>query len=688
MTVKKLHVVLWISLLVSVSTRLQAQRCTMLGQTPATAFPVCGSNIFVQDSVPQCDNGQVPTTCPVGPGEPTYDDLNPFWYKFTCFKSGTLGLLVSPRDPNDDYDWQIWDVTGQPVNSVYTNLNLVIAADWSGTTGNTGTSSSGANLIECGTTPNTNPPVYPPPFSKMPTLIQGHIYLLMISHFTGSGQSGYQLSFGGGTASITDTTQPAIAKVNAICQSVLGLTLNKNMACSSLTGTGSEFVITPAVPGVHVVSAVTASCGNGFDMDSITLTLSGNLPTGHYALVVRNGSDGNTLLDICSTPIPIGQTVPFPVAPPQPTPVSGLASPGCAPDVLKIVFNGPTPIQCSSIAGDGSDFALSGSTPVSVIGAGAFCDTLGLTDTVLVQLSAPIKTLGNYQLTLKTGDDGNTLLNFCGLSTPTITMPFNTADTVSAAAYSARVLYGCTQDTVVYNYPSINEVTQWRWLLDGSDHSRVQDPHERIYGQNGTETVSLAVTNGVCSDSITGVVVLDNFSQLKFEAPMIICPKDFAKIINNSTGAWITDWSWDFGDGTSSNQKDPPDHLFPPTGEESKYTILLVTTDSIGCMDTARQVIDVLKTCYIAVPGAFTPNGDGVNDYLYPLNALKAEDLQFRVYNRWGQMVFETTNWLKRWDGTIGGSLAPAGTYVWTLSYTDGETGRRIVQKGTSVLIR
>ncbi|HTR32034.1 MAG TPA: gliding motility-associated C-terminal domain-containing protein [Puia sp.] len=685
MTVKKLFVVLWVLVLATASSRVRAQSCSVLGQTPATAFPVCGSNVFVQDSVPECDNGSlVVPNCAVGPGQPSYSALNPYWYKFTCFSSGTLGLLISPNNAGDDYDWQLYDVTGQPLNAIYTNVSLVIAADWSGVTGNTGTSSTASNLIECGSTATSSPP----PFSKMPNLIQGHNYLLLISHFSGSGQSGYQLSFGGGTASITDTTQPAVAKVNAICQSLLGVTLNKKMACSSLTATGSEFAITPAIPGVQIIGAVTNTCNTGFDMDSITLTLSGNLPTGIYSLAVQTGSDGNTLLDICSTPIPVGQSVQFAVLPPQPTPVAGLAPPGCSPDFVKVIFNGPTPIRCSSIAADGSDFSLAGSTPVSVVGASAICDSLGMTDTVVVQLSAAIKTMGSYQLSLKTGDDGNTLLNYCGISTAAITVPFNTADTVSAAAYNVKVLYGCTQDTVIYSYPTIDEINQWQWLMDGTNQSRLQDPPRRIYGANGTETVSLSVSNGVCSDSASGVVTLDNFSKTQFEAPMIICPKDYATLINNSSGNWIMTWNWTFGDGTTSDQKDPADHLFPPTGEETKYTVVLVTTDSIGCTDTAKQVIDVLKSCYIAVPGAFTPNGDGVNDYLYPLNALKAENLQFRVYNRWGQMVFETTDWLKRWDGTIGGHPAPAGAYAWTLSYVDGETGKRIVQKGTSILIR
>lgn len=684
MTVRKLLGILLVPVLALTGPKVSAQTCTVLGQTPETAFPVCGSNTFSQASVPICNDGAIAVpSCDPSAG---YTAINPYWYKFTCFTSGTLGLLIRPNNSGDDYDWQLYDVTGQSLSSIYNNSSLVVADNWSGVFGNTGTSATASASSECASA--SVPATTPPPFSKMPNLIKGHDYLLLVSHFSGSDQSGYQLSFGGGTASITDTIPPAVAKVNAVCQSVLGLTLNKHMECSSLTATGSEFLILPAVPGVQIVSAVTNTCTSGFDMDSITLTLSGNLPTGNYQLNVRKGSDDNTLLDICGTPILVGQAVSFAVFPPQPTPVGGVASPGCAPDLVKVVFNGPTEIRCSSIAADGSDFSLTGSTPVSVIGGGGVCDSTGLTDTVLVRLSAPIKTVGSYQLTLKVGSDGNTLINFCGLVTPAATVPFSTADTVSAADYSAVVRYGCTQDTLVYSFPSEDGVNVWQWVLDGSDHFRVQDPPRRIYGQNGNETIGLTVSNGVCTDSTQAVVALDNFSQARFEAPMIICPKDFAKFVNNSTGSWITGWNWYFGDGTTNDQQTPPDHLFPTTGEESKYTVMLVTVDSLGCKDTATQVIDVLKTCFIAVPGAFTPNGDGVNDYLYPLNALKAQDLHFSVYNRHGLLVFETTNWLVRWDGTFGGQKQPAGAYVWVLSYVDGDTGTRIFQKGTSILIR
>jgi len=70
------------------------------------------------------------------------------------------------------------------------------------------------------------------------------------------------------------------------------------------------------------------------------------------------------------------------------------------------------------------------------------------------------------------------------------------------------------------------------------------------------------------------------------------------------------------------------------------------------------------------------------------LNAYKADNLEFRVYNRWGQLVFETKDWTKKWDGGINGSPQPAGVYVWMLQYVDHDSGKPFSLKGTAVLIR
>jgi gliding motility-associated-like protein len=88
------------------------------------------------------------------------------------------------------------------------------------------------------------------------------------------------------------------------------------------------------------------------------------------------------------------------------------------------------------------------------------------------------------------------------------------------------------------------------------------------------------------------------------------------------------------------------------------------------------------------VPTAFTPNGDGRNDFLAPMNAVKAVDLEFRVFNRWGQLLYASSNWKQGWDGRYKGQLQPSATYVWMLRFTNRDTGKKGEQKGTAVLIR
>ncbi|HVU54070.1 MAG TPA: gliding motility-associated C-terminal domain-containing protein [Puia sp.] len=652
-------------------------QCTTLGQTPSTAFPVCGSSVFVQKSVPLCHNGNIPVPCTYASGG--YADVNPYWYKFYCYESGTLGLTITPKNLGDDYDWQLFDITGRRPTDVFSDLSLFVACNWSGRHGVTGTSSSAASVAECGSDDTHNPPI----FSKLPSIVKGHQYLLMISHFSGSGQSGYDLAFAGGTAVITDTVVPALKKVTAICDgSEIQVIFNKRIQCGSLAADGSDFTISPAV--AKVTGAYSTTCNAGFDMDTAILMLNSGLAPGAYTLSVKTGTDNNTLLDDCGQEMQAGASMSMQVVPLAPTPFDSISPVGCAPDVLQLVFS--KRILCSSIAANGSDFIVNGSTPVAVLSANGDCDATGQSYSIVVHLSAPIQTTGNYQIMLVRGSDGNTIIDECGMETPAGgVLPFATKDTVSAD-FLNQIHWGCKYDTVDFFYQDKNGVDRWTWTFDGTDYSHAQDP-EHIYSVFGDKTVRLIVSNGVCSDTVSKIVSLDNAINAAFEAPNIICPHDPATFKNLTTGH-ISTWHWDFGDGTTSPDSLPADHFYPVIGAERKYNVTLTVHNALGCLSRTYQQIDVLKSCYIAVPTAFTPNGDGLNDYLYPLNAFKADNLEFRVYNRWGQLVFTSSSWLSKWDGTIGGHPAPADTYVWLLRYIDRETGKPVFQKGTSLLIR
>ena len=658
-----------LSLFLSASAMGQTT-CTAPGQNPSTAFPVCGTATFAQTSVPICGGRPMPYPGCRGDG---LTDVNPFWYKFTCFQAGTLGFLITPNNLQEDYDWEVYDITNRDPNDVYTDGGLVITNNWSGEYGVTGASAAGTQTFVCGGSGK-------PLFSKMAQLIVGHNYLLLISHFTQT-QSGYKLSFGGGTAVITDPTDPHLKTVEASCGGdVLRLKISKKIRCSSIEGSGSEFYITPAV--ATVTNSTGINCSTQFDADSLNLQLSAFLAPGSYTLHIKKGSDNNTLLDYCDHPIAETETLDFTVLPKAPTPMDSLAPLACAPNQLKLVFK--KQLLCSSIAADGSDFVISGPYPVSVLSAAGIC-TAGKAKEVIVTFSNALQVAGAFQLALKRGSDGNTLIDECGEETPVnSTLPFAVKDTVNPD-FSYAIHYGCQKDTVAYFHPGLNGVTTWQWSLDEAQHSNLQNP-QGLYSLFDQKKIQLVVSNGFCTDSSSQIVLLKNYLKAGFSVYEDNCPLEPVAFTNSNQGKVIAH-NWDFGDGSSATDANPS-HVFTTPFRQAIYTVRYTVTDSFGCQSTAQRPVNIYTSCYLAVPTAFTPNGDGKNDVFGVANAIKAENLEFIVFNRWGQMVFKTTNWKQGWDGKVAGVLQPTSVYVWFLRYTNRDTKKRVEQKGTVALIR
>lgn len=653
------------------SSVVHSQVCSELGQNPGTAFPVCGSSAFVQTTVPICGNRDIPTPCPdMGAA---YQDKNPYWYKFTCFTAGTLGFVITPKDQGDDYDWQIFDVTGHNPEDVYTDPKLFVACNWSGESGQTGASSIGQSLQLCAGFGVAL-------FSSMPQLQQGHNYLMLISHFTDS-QSGYSLDFKYGTASITDSTPPKLQLAKGFCDNKrISIKLNKKMKCSSLASDGSDFKISD--PSVSVSAAAAASCSAGFDMDSIILTLNNSLVPGNYTVSIVNGSDDNTLVDNCGAAIPVGDALSFTLLPPQPAAFDSISTPACAPGELTVVFSDP--IMCSSVAADGSDFIISGSTSSVITAASTTCSN-DVSTVIKLKLSAPIVNKGTYLVTLQKGSDGNTVVNECSFETPAgAAVNFSTQDTVSAK-FNYSINYGCKADTGIFSNNGTNG-TQWNWQI-GSNSVSTQQELVYVFSGYGPQTVKLSVSNGLCTDSSEVTFDLDNELKASFTAPVSLCPRDAATFRDTSIGKIIA-WDWNFGNGNTSSAHNPPAQSYPITTADKNYPVRLIVSNDHNCFDTAYNQLQVLYNCYIDVATAFTPNGDGLNDYLYPINAYKAKNLIFKVYNRFGQLVYQTTDFMRKWDGTFKGIRQQTGTYVWTLQYTNMDTGKFYSSKGTTVLIR
>ena len=663
---------------------VQAQTiCTGLGQNPSTAFPVCGTNVFTQTSVPVCGGTKMPTPCNDGN---VYTDINPYWYKFTCYTSGTLGFVITPKNLGDDYDWQLFDITGRNPTDIYTDRSLIVSANWSGSPGITGASPAGKNAFECASQPTAGVST----FSVMPNIIAGHDYLLMISHYDGATQSGYTLSYPtgtqGGTASIVNPIVPSVTSAYAVCDGTqIVLKMNKRVNCSSIAADGSDFSISGPIV-LSVLSAIGNGCTNGFDSDSIILKVNKVLTAGSYTISSKIGTDNNTLTDNCANILAVGTAATFTFTSAQPVPLDSIAPFTCVTDSLLLVFS--KPITCASIASDGSDFAITGPAAITIKSAVGFCSN-GITTSIKVKFTAPAKVNGKYTIRTKNGTDGNTLIDQCGFVTPIGSSTSFTIKNVTTSDFQGTIAPGCKFDTLYLTHNGYGGTTIWQWSIDSNQVSSLQNPTftSKAFGF-GPHSVQLNVTNGFCSDTASGNFIFPDYTvKAAFSSADTLCPTDTLHFTDMSSSS-ASFWKWDFGNGVSSFQQVPGPQSYPSNQRRTNFLTSLIVANNIGCTDTTYKYITVLASCYIAVPSAFTPNGDGLNDYLYPLNAFNADNMIFRVFNRYGQIIFESKNWTKKWDGRVNGSPQPSGTYIWTFSYTDHATGQAVFLKGTSVLIR
>jgi hypothetical protein len=289
----------------------KAQPCTGPGRTAAGAQAVCGNLTFVENDVTPC-TGQGDLPNPTSGCAPVSTD-NSRWYKFHCYQAGTLGFLINPNSPADDYDWEVMDITGHVPDDVYI-IELRASLNLSGQTGVTGCTAAGTTDINCeGGGPGTQ-------FNRLMNLQTGHDYLMMVTNWSAS-LNPYTIVFSG-TAVLTLNTPPTITSVDMVrCDpSKLRVTFSEDILCSSITSSGSEFGTTIAG---QVVTGITSDCSlpGAYGVTSLIINLQTPIPTGTYQLDVDTSLiDGDIFRNVCRLEM-LPASIPFTVTAPIP-PVS------------------------------------------------------------------------------------------------------------------------------------------------------------------------------------------------------------------------------------------------------------------------------------------------------------------------------------------------------------------------------
>lgn len=510
--------------------------------------------------------------------------------------------------------------------------------------------------------------------------------------------------------------------------SVIKVFYSNPIDCGSVFAAGIEFSITgpTSVTITSVTGEPTCSQALGGYTNWLLLHLSQPINTfGTYTLHNVAGPDGNSVRDTCYAMQNTNETISFNVLGRPSAAFEDSVHFGCVMDTLVVSHPGGNGINSWQWTfSDGT--VLTGPSvfhefPVSTVTAsvqlvvfnGICSDTLSrsytLNNAFAAGFSISADTLcRNKDLSFTNTSTGNNLTynwnfgdgnTFAGQTPPPhrYTNPGNYTITLTVnndhACMDDSIKIVNVTDTPVVRFTGLNSqyctgetvavttnitggnVAGYTWNNGNGVTNSNQSPVNFTYSTEGNYTITLTATDRFCGDfSFSQATQVYKVPVFHLGADLRLCPGMTAEIGVEPTPGYT--YLWNTGATTSKII----------TGPTSSYYDLSINNNN--CIANSEFFVEVLDNCLIKVPGAFTPNNDGLNDRLKAINADLAKEFQLRVYNRFGQMMFATRVPTDGWDGRLKGVPADAGTYVWQLSYIHPVTGLHVYEKGTSILIR
>ena len=244
---------------------------------------------------------------------------------------------------------------------------------------------------------------------------------------------------------------------------------------------------------------------------------------------------------------------------------------------------------------------------------------------------------------------------------------------------------GCAPYNAFFNNTSLAG-QQFFWDFgDGTTSNEVNPSH--VYSDTGSYTIHLlAIDNGTCNIRDSTAQTIQVHANPKAAFITTPQPADYnvpTVFHNNSIGA--NHYTWFFGDNDSTNKQngDTVVHQYQSTGT---FNTCLIAYNQFECADTTCQDVQSLINPLLDVPNAFTPGRFGENSIIM-VKGFGIVTMNWKIYNRYGQLVFQTNTPYQGWDGTFNGVPQPMGVFAYTLEATFDD-GSKTTKKGDITLIR
>ena len=265
-----------------------------------------------------------------------------------------------------------------------------------------------------------------------------------------------------------------------------------------------------------------------------------------------------------------------------------------------------------------------------------------------------------------------------------------TVNPMPNAIVQSDVELGCSPLVVNFITDTTNQVATYQWSTNnggvGSGVNAVMS-----FTNTGCYNVTLVATMLGCvtTNTLVNYICVAADPVANFGASINTFTEDNQNVLfdNSSTGA--STYSWNFGDGNSSNDENPA-HVFGSVSEGESIT--LYAFSSLGCMDSLTITIPYQESELFYIPNTFTPDGNMYNETFVPqfTTGFDIYSYHMEIFNRWGELIFETFNLENGWDGSYGleGLDAIQGTYTYKISIKSPSVDKRMVYTGHVNLIR
>lgn len=245
----------------------------------------------------------------------------------------------------------------------------------------------------------------------------------------------------------------------------------------------------------------------------------------------------------------------------------------------------------------------------------------------------------------------------------------------------------CKGDTI---FLTASGAPQFEWIPNPVDYSihPLHPDYSSAIARPQTSTKYRVIgtdSNGCKGFDTVSVIVMPIPQPSFFTKPLYASSFDPTFHFYDNTQGNNISWEWLLGDGTTATGKDFW-HTYP-VDQFGEYEVFLIVTNEAGCFDTLKSSVMVRADYTLYIPNAFSPNGDGKNDYfnIYGLN-MTDDNFSIVIFDRWGKQVFYSTEPAFRWDGKIDGNALGQDVYNYILKYTAPD-GTKYENRGVVTLI-